>query len=189
MNELKQGLWGYRKDSVYQYIVLLEEEASKRVAEKDARIDRLEAESRRQLAELETALASLREENQTLRDNQERVFFTMLEAQKYADQLRADSARQAKQAQEELSSAVQRENQKLDSYAKRLRQLRAVIQGLLEEFDSKAEDVEKALERLPAQAPGADREGSPLGDAPAAGAETAGAGQEKGEAWNKLLFI
>jgi len=185
MDELKRGFWGYRRDSVYRYIVLLEEEASKRVAEKEARIDRLEAESQRQIAELErehkrkmadleAVTAALREENRVLRDNQELVFSTMLEAQKYAGQLKADSVRQARQAQEKLSAAMQRENQRLSGYAKQVQQLRSVIQGLLEELDGRAEDVERAIERL--QAPGAER----AGKAPealfkdAAGAEEAG---------------
>jgi len=187
MDELKRGFWGYQRDSVCRYIVLLEEEASKRVAERDARLDRLEQEHKRQVAGLEAVLTALREENQTLRENQEQVFSTMLEARRYADQLKADSARQARQAQEELSAAVQRENQRLGGYARQVQQLRSVIQGMLEELDGKAEDVEKAMERL--QAPGAER----AGKAPEAlfkdAAGTEGSGQEKGEAGNKLLFI
>jgi len=119
----------------------------------------------------------------------------MLEAQKYADQLKADSFRQAKQAQEKLSSAIERENQQLGSYVKRVQQLRAMIRDLLEEFDGRAEGAQKALERLPAQAPGADLDrtapdGKTLfGDAPSAGVETVMPDREKGEEWNKLSFI
>ncbi len=206
MDELKRGFWGYKKDSVYNYIVTLEEEASRRVAEKDARIDRQEAEFRRQIAELESAykkkvveldamMASLQEENQALRDNQEFVFSTMLEAQKYADRLKADSVRQVQQAQEELSTAVEQENQQLDGYVKRIRQLRAMIRDLLEEFDDKAEESEKALIRLPAQAPSADLGRQILDikalseDIPAVGAENAMSDAKKGEKWNKLSFI
>jgi len=195
MDELKKGLWGYRKDSVYHYIVSLEEEASKRVAERDARMDKLETDARQQIAELEAALAALRAENQALRDNQELVFSTMLEAQRYAEQLKADSYHQAKQAQEKLSSAIEQENQQLSGYKKRVEQLRTVIQELLEEFDGKAEEVEKALERLPAQAPGAAPGWKEpdvkilFGGAPAAGAEAAMPERERGEAWNKLSYI
>jgi len=195
MDELKRGFWGYKKDSVCQYIVLLEEEASKRVAEKDARMNKLEAESQRQIAEMEAVMTTLREENRALRDNQDQVFSTMLEAQRYAEQLKADSVRQARQAQEELSAAVQKENQKLGSYVKQIQQLRAVIQGLLEEFDSKTEDVEKAMERLPAQVPGADWDRKAhevkilFEGVPAAGAESGTPNQEKGEAWNRLSFM
>ncbi len=206
MDELKRGFWGYKKDSVYHYIVLLEEKASKQAAEKDARMVKLEAESQRliaklesehknQVAELEALLAALREENLALRDNQELVFSTMLEAQKYADQLKTDSSRQAKQAQERLSSAIQRENQHLGEYVKRIQQLRALIRDLLEEFDGRAEEAEKTLERLPAQAPSADLDRKVpevkvrFGDAPAAGGEAAIPDRGKGEEWNRLSFM
>lgn len=43
MDELKRGFWGYKKDSVYRYIVSMEEDASARVAEKEARLEKLEA--------------------------------------------------------------------------------------------------------------------------------------------------
>ena len=51
MDELKRGFWGYKKDSVYRYIVSMEEDASARVAEKEARLEKLEAESKQQIAE------------------------------------------------------------------------------------------------------------------------------------------
>lgn len=201
MDELEQGFWGYKKDSVYHYIVYLEEEASKRAAEKDARMIRLETEGQQQLLELERAhkkqvtdleavLAALREENRALRDNQELVFSAMPEAQGDAGQIKADSARQARQAQEELSAAVQKENQKLDGYVRQIRQLRSVLQDLMEEFDGQAEYVEKAMERLPAQAISADWDGKVLFEgASAAGVESGIPDQEKGEAWKKLSFI
>lgn len=70
MDELKRGFWGYKKDSVYRYIVSMEEDASARVAEKEARLEKLEAESKQQIAGLESALSALREENASLRNNQ-----------------------------------------------------------------------------------------------------------------------
>ena len=60
MGELKRGFWGYKKDSVYRYIVSMEEDASARVAEKEARLEKLEAESKQQIAGLESALSALR---------------------------------------------------------------------------------------------------------------------------------
>ena len=76
MGELKRGFWGYKKDSVYRYIVSMEEDASARVAEKEARLEKLEAESKQQIAGLESALSALREENASLRNNQAVVFST-----------------------------------------------------------------------------------------------------------------
>ncbi len=201
MDELKQGFWGYKKDSVYHYIVLLEEEASKLAAEKDARLNRFETESRRQMIELEreykkrvtdleAALAALREENRVLRDNQEAAFSAMPEARRYAGQIKADSVRQARQAGEELSAAARKEDERLGGRVRQLQRLRTALQDLLEEFDGQAEGVEKAMERLPVQAIGADRDGKVLFEgAPAAGAEGGTPDQEKGEAWNRSSYM
>ena len=108
MDELKRGLWGYKKDSVYHYIVSIEEKASARLAEKDAKLEKMGAETKRQISELEAAIKALREENATLRENQTTVFSTMLEAQKYAEQLRADSDRQMQQFQRQLAAEIGR---------------------------------------------------------------------------------
>ena len=35
LDELKKGFWGYQKESVYRYIVSLEEEVSKKIEERE----------------------------------------------------------------------------------------------------------------------------------------------------------
>ena len=98
MDELKRGLFGYKKDSVYHYILSVEEKASARVAEKEARLAELEAEMKRQIAGLEATVTALQKENAALQENQSMVLSTMMEAQRYADQLREDSASRKQQA-------------------------------------------------------------------------------------------
>lgn len=178
MDELKRGLWGYKKDSVYHYIVSMEEKASARMAEKDARLEQLEGDTKRQVAELEATIKTLREENAALRQDQATVFSTMLEAQKYAEQLRAASSRQKQQAQEQLAAAIQQKNQQLDSYQEQIRQLRAIIREMLREFDNKLEDTERALISLSAQAPGA-----------ALDADRKEPDKNESEAWKRISFI
>lgn len=186
MDELKRGLWGYKKDSVYHYIVSMEEKASARLAEKEARLTELEKEAAQQLAELErksqqqiteleTTVKALREENAALRENQASVFATMLEAQKYAEQLRADSDRQRQQAQERFSAVIQQKTRQLDGYLERVRQIRMMIRETLKDFDERMTDVEQTLTRLPGQAPGAGLDGGPsAGPAIGRGAPDAG---------------
>lgn len=153
MDELKRGLFGYKKDSVYHYILSVEEKASARVAEKEARLAELEAEMKRQIAGLEATVTALQKENAALQENQSMVLSTMMEAQRYADQLREDSASREQQAQDQLSAAIQQKNQQLDTYRDEIRQLRANIQRMLREFDDRLEDTEHALIRLRAQTP------------------------------------
>ena len=181
MDELKRGLWGYRKDSVYHYVVSLEEKASQRLAEKEARIEKLTAEYKQQLTELEATLKALREENAALRENQAAVFTTMLEAQKYADQLRTESNLQRQQAQERFSSAIQQKTRLLDVYSDQIQQLRVMIKEILKDFEGSLEDVERTTTRLSAHAPSADLDEQ----------DTPQPEPDKGdkEAWKKISFI
>lgn len=177
MDELKRGLWGYKKDSVYHYIVSIEEKASARLAEKDAKLEKMGAETKRQISELEAAIKALREENATLRENQTTVFSTMLEAQKYAEQLRADSDRQMQQFQRQLAAAVQQKNQQLASYQEQIRQLRTMIREILKDFDGSLEDAGRTLANLPAQAP-----------ITVLDPDLNGTAQSEGKAWKKISF-
>lgn len=207
MDELQRGFWGYKKDSVYRYIVSMEEKASKQLAEKDARLAQLEAdmkqqiaelegEGKKQLAELEATVAALREENAALRENQVVVFHTMMEAQKYADRLRADSAMQSQEAQKRLSDAVGRQTRQLEEYLAQVQQIRAVIQDRLKGFDGDMKGVEQILTSLISQAPPLQLEGgelpaSPFGKPGGAPAPDDGApriGTNEGDKWNHISF-
>lgn len=207
MDELQRGFWGYKKDSVYRYIVSMEEKASKQLAEKDAKLAQMEAEMKQQLAELEdkgkkqvaeleATLAALREENAALRENQTVVFHTMMEAQKYADQLRADSAMQSQEAQKRLSDAVSRQTRQLEEYLAQVQQIRAVIQDRMRGFDGDMRGVEQILTSLIGQAPAFQLEG---GDPPAVPAwKTANVpkpsslahkmDKNEGDKWNSISF-
>ncbi len=170
VDELKKGLWGYKKDSVYDYIVSIEEKASERMAEKDARLEKLEAESKRQLArlekdskqqigELETAVKALWEENEALRDNQ------------------ADNDRQKQLAQEKFSADVRQWNQRLEEHIEQIRQIRAMIGEMLKDFDSRLESTEHALNHLPDYAPSAELDAVP-----------AAPDEAEEEPWKKISF-
>lgn len=194
MGELKRGFWGYKKDSVYRYIVSMEEDASARVAEKEARLEKLEAESKQQIAGLESALSALREENASLRNNQAVVFSTLMEAQKHAEHIKAESRRRERQVQEEIAMSVQRKTKQVDNYLEQIRMFRETVQAMLKEFDERAEEAERSLTQLRSQAPSADLEGDPLtlGDAPAAGGRAQRKAEQvpqEEEPWKKISFI
>lgn len=108
-------------------------------------------------------IASLREENASLRENQATVFSTMLEAQKYAEQLRTDSERQRQQTQERLAAAVQQKSGQLDRYQEQIHQLRVIIRELLEDFNGRLEETEHVLVRLTDQVPGVELDTVPSG--------------------------
>ena len=156
LDELKKGLWGYKKEGVYRYIMNLEEESSQKLAEKDEKICAITAamaEGQSRIGELERTVEALREENTSLKANQSAVFATLLEAQRYAERLREESARREQKAQEELKTKICRQTQMLERYSDRVRQLREVLRDMLVEFDGKAEQTGQALASIQEQDP------------------------------------
>ena len=153
LDELKKGLWGYKKEGVYRYIMNLEEESSQKLAEKDEKMAQQEAQAQSRIGELERTVEALREENTSLKANQSAVFATLLEAQRYAERLREESARREQKAQEELKTKICHQTQMLERYSDRVRQLREVLRDMLVEFDGKAEQTGQALAYIQEQDP------------------------------------
>ena len=182
LDELKKGLWGYKKEDVYRYIVGMEEESSRKLAEKDAkltekdtRMAQQETRAQSRIEELERLVETLQEENASLKANQSAVFATLLEAQRHAERLREESIRREQKSQEELKIQVQRQTQKLESYSAR------VQQELMVEFDGRAEQTGAAMDDLKKQAP-------QISPSPAAGT-TPKRPDPEGDPWKKLLSI
>ena len=138
LDELKKGLWGYKKEGVYRYIMNLEEESSQKLAEKDEKMAQQEAQAQSRIGELERSPILLA---------------TLLEAQRYAERLREESARREQKAQEELKTKICRQTQMLERYSDRVRQLREVLRDMLVEFDGKAEQTGQALASIQEQDP------------------------------------
>ncbi len=60
MNDLKTGIWGYKKESFYNYIVSLEEEAARKMAQRDLEAEEVKQEYEKRVAELEKELETVR---------------------------------------------------------------------------------------------------------------------------------
>ena len=60
MNDLKTGIWGYKKEGVYNYIVSLEEEAARKMAQRDLEAEEVKQEYDTRVAELEKELETVR---------------------------------------------------------------------------------------------------------------------------------
>lgn len=60
MNDLKTGILGYKKESVYNYIVSLEEEAARKMAQRDLEAEEVKQEYEKRVAELEKELETVR---------------------------------------------------------------------------------------------------------------------------------
>lgn len=62
MEELKKSFLGYKKESVYNYIVSLEEEAARKMAQRDLEAEKVKQEYEKRVAELEKELETVRAE-------------------------------------------------------------------------------------------------------------------------------
>lgn len=66
MTELKTGIIGYKKGSVYNYIVSLEEEAARKMAKRDQEAEQAKQAYEKRVSELEQELEIAREEKAAL---------------------------------------------------------------------------------------------------------------------------
>lgn len=97
MEELQTGFFGYRKESVYQLIASMEENFSSKLMEKDAQHTKAMQDAQIKIAELETELRTVRAEHLSSRKDQDMISDTLLDAQAYAQKLRAESISQEQQ--------------------------------------------------------------------------------------------
>ena len=94
---LKSGFFGYSKSSVCEYIARMNEEFSQRLTAKDN-------ENTSREAELRAQIASLREENQKLKEKQEEIVGALVDAKSFAAELKA-KAEAENQAQRSENTA------------------------------------------------------------------------------------
>lgn len=153
ITDLKTGFWGYNKFSVYQYITALEESFSAKLLEKDEEHRVLLEQERRRTQQLEDELRGLRQQYESQKREQALIANTLVEAQRYAEQLRAESEAHEQAAQQQLDKAAARQQQELAQYDARLRQLRELFLSIVQEMDGSAERLADEIEQVRADAP------------------------------------
>lgn len=130
LDQLQKGFWGYRKESVFRYIVSLEKEASRKLMELEERMgqerEELIREKERllsQLQEKEEAVRQLQEEIHSLRQNQADVIAALVDAQVYFRQLREEAKTQARRYREEFRVLIEELDGNLDKLDREADQL------------------------------------------------------------------
>lgn len=153
LDELKKGFWGYKKESVYQYIAMLEEEASKKLEQQRDQAQKEAVKAEKRIHELEEALRLLREENGALSREQLYISEAMLEAQKFSKQIKEEVLRQQEEARQEMKSACEVHTKQLEEYSAKIGKLSRVLKELLEDMVVETEQVEEEAGRLKEQTP------------------------------------
>lgn len=153
MEELQTGFFGYRKESVYRLIASMEESFSEKLMEKDTQSAQALQEAKLRIAELEAELRAVREEHQSNRKSQEMISDALLDAQAYAQKLRSESLAQEQQLRGQLQEEAQRQKDQLAEHARQIGQLRGAILVLLQELDSRSQEMEEQITEVLDEAP------------------------------------
>ena len=156
IEELKKGFWGYQKEGVFQYIAAQEETFSQRLMEKDAAAAREAELAQKRIRDLEQENAELRRELKTLREQQERISSTLLDARACAEAMKAESQAEEEAARAQVRQTLEQDLEQLKTYRGRIERLRVELQALLRETEQKAEALEQKVETVTMAVPEAN---------------------------------
>ena len=156
LEELKQGLWGYKKDAVFQYISQLEDAFSQKMTERDAQVERIIQQDQARIRDLEQENRMLMEDLARLKDRKEQISQAILDARSSAEELRAESLAQEEAARETIRKTLERELAELSVYREKVAALREVIKTAMAGLEQEAEEMERQVEELYEAAPAGD---------------------------------
>lgn len=152
-DELKTGFWGYKKFSVYQYINSLEEQFSAQLLEKDRESRAALEQAQQRVRQLEQEVADLRRQLESRQNEQMLISSTLMEAQRYAEQLKQESNAREQEAQRQMEEALKLRDQILARYDSQISHLRQQFASVLQEMEASARQVSLEVEDLKAAAP------------------------------------
>lgn len=145
LDEIKKGFWGYKKESVCRYIAELEAEA---LAKKNDEIRQIEEVASRRIAELEESLRAAREENEAMRAEQACIADALIQAQKYAQQIRDEADEFEREAHDRVQARVDQQLRELEEYSAAADVLKEQLHALLKDTLGKTEDIKRELNIL-----------------------------------------
>lgn len=153
LDELKKGFWGYKRESVYRYITMLEEETSKKLEEQQEQVRREAEKAEKRIYELEEALKLLREENETLSRDQIHVSAALMDAQRFSREAKEEALRCQEETKRDLEKAARIHMDQLEAYSKKIKKLGSVLRELLQDMEVEAERMDEEVGNLKEQAP------------------------------------
>ena len=156
LEELRKGLWGYRRDDVFKFITEMEDEAAKKLAEQGEAASEAENRAIRRAQELEKENRALRSEVDRLRAQQEQISMAILDARASAEALKAETRAQEEAARAAVRGTMEEELAELRRYAGKLAALREAIRSTHEGLDRAAAEAEERVEAAAAASPAAN---------------------------------
>lgn len=153
LEELKKGLWGYKKDEVIQYLSQQEELFAQKMAEKDAQLEQMNRQAQSRIQALEQENRALKEELTRLRVQQDQISQAILDARSSAERLKAESRAQEEAARETVRRMLEQDMAVLDGYRQQLADLRLAIQTAMKGLEQQTEAMDQQAEELLGAAP------------------------------------
>lgn len=148
ISDLKKSLFGYSRESVYQYISSMNEEFSRKLLEKERNTDELLKELQARNQALEKQIEELRCENDEYRKMHLAVSDSIIDAQNYAQQMKAETKQREQIQRAKIAEKIRGEQVKLaeyigeiDGFREKLRDILADIDGTLEKSKNQAEKL------------------------------------------------
>ena len=139
IENLKTGLFGFKKTSVFQYISEIEERFSEKLAEKDEFARTNEAQYRARVAQLEADLLDARQQLDAQRNDQWMISATLLDAHRYADTLKKETEKTESAACRQLNDILRQKQLEIEHYAVQISELQAMFRELLRKMDHEAQ--------------------------------------------------
>lgn len=142
---LRIGLFGFQKTSVFQYISAIEEEFSAKLMEKDAQTKKNDEQHLLRIRQLEEELSDVKEQFEKQKDEQMMIVNTLLDAQRYAESLKKETEEKEREAQRRLDDLVERKQIELDAYQVQIQHIREMFHTLLCKMDGETQEMEQCV--------------------------------------------
>ena len=153
LEELKKGLWGYKKEGVFQYITDMEDTCARKLQEKDAQLRETEQRAQTRIQTLEGENRALRAELEKLREQQDQISRAILDARASAEAMQEETRAREEKARETVRRTLDGELAELSRYQEKLDALRGEICRTLEGMERQAAELTQRAERLAEESP------------------------------------
>ncbi len=153
LDQIKKGLFGYKKTSVYEYISYIENEFATKMAEKVSENQRAEEQYRARIADLEAKLQSAQEQLEKHKAAQMTIASTMMEATRSAEAVRQEAQAKAKKEREEWEAELSAKYMELEQYSGKIKALHDVFEEMVSGMNRQVQDFARQVETVEATGP------------------------------------
>lgn len=151
VTDLKQGFWGYKKESVYQYIAFLNEEFSQKILERNEKGESLVQELQEKNKAQEQEIASLKQQLEEYAKLRFAVSDSIIDAQNYATQLKAETEEKEQVMRTKINDEMAQKRRQMELFGQELQNFRTHLKSVLESMDDTLQNAQEQAEQYAKQ--------------------------------------